>query len=263
MKNRNYYFFGSRDILTPILIYYVVIMVAMYAIGAFIGMESATYNIRKIGGVLVTIPFIYVLYFKPDQMLFPEPKVNVFSKKTLCHILFTVVIAILIGVGVNNLVILLMPVSQSQGFAEANEALFGSSFWLQMLNSALVTPVLEEMLYRGVIYKRMSRVTKEWIAIVASSCIFGFMHFNVIQFVYASILGMVLAMLIRVTGHFYVAVLGHIAANIIAICRNSFGFLNQIVVKKWWSYLLAVVFILAGCALLYMLYRIEDTKDEK
>lgn len=262
MKNRNYFFFGSRDILTPILIYYVVIMVAMYAIGAFIGMESTTYNIRKIGGALVTIPFIYVLYFKPDQMLFPEEKINVFSKKTLSQLVFSVVIAVLIGVGVNNLVVLLMPMEQSQGFAEANEALFGSSFLLQLLNSAIVTPVLEEMLYRGVIYKRMSRMTREWIAIVLSGLIFGFMHFNVIQFVYASILGMVLATLVYVTGHFYVAVVGHIAANVVAILRNEFGILNGIVVKTWWSYLLAVVLVLIGATLLYMMYRIEDTKDE-
>ena len=57
MKRNQFFLFGSRDIFSPLLIYYVVIMVAMYAAGFFVGPGDEWYNLRKIIGAIITIPF--------------------------------------------------------------------------------------------------------------------------------------------------------------------------------------------------------------
>ena len=63
-------------------------------------------------------------------------------------------------------------------------------------------------------------------AIVLSALIFGAVHFNLVQFLYATVLGCLLAYLYEKTEHFYIPVLGHIAANTIAVWRAETGALS-------------------------------------
>jgi hypothetical protein len=61
---------------------------------------------------------------------------------------------------------------------------------------------------------------------VLSAAIFGLLHFNVVQFVYAAILGIFLAFIYEKTGFLLMPVLAHIAANIAAIIRADYGWLS-------------------------------------
>ena len=62
-------------------------------------------------------------------------------------------------------------------------------------------------------------------AICLSALLFGLVHFNLVQFVYAGGIGLVLALLYEKSGFLYVPVLGHIAANLIAVLRAETGVL--------------------------------------
>ena len=49
---------------------------------------------------------------------------------------------------------------------------------------------------------------------------------NLVQFLYAGILGLLLAYLMQTTGKLYAPVLGHIAANVAAVVRQETGWLD-------------------------------------
>lgn len=63
-------------------------------------------------------------------------------------------------------------------------------------------------------------------AMLLSAVIFGIMHVNLVQFLYAGILGILLAFLLEKIGFLYAPVLGHIAANIAAVVRQETGWLS-------------------------------------
>ena len=63
-------------------------------------------------------------------------------------------------------------------------------------------------------------------AVICSALIFGLVHVNLVQFLYAAVLGCLLAFLYEKTGFFYVPVLGHIAANTVAVVRAETGWLS-------------------------------------
>ena len=63
-------------------------------------------------------------------------------------------------------------------------------------------------------------------AIICSALIFGLVHANLVQFLYAAVLGCLLALLYEKTGFFYVPVLGHIAANTVSVVREETGWLS-------------------------------------
>ena len=61
---------------------------------------------------------------------------------------------------------------------------------------------------------------------VLSAVTFGVMHWNVVQFLYAGILGLLLAWLLERTGFLYAPVLAHIGANVMAVVRSETGWLD-------------------------------------
>ena len=87
-------------------------------------------------------------------------------------------------------------------------------------------PLAEELLYRGVVYRRMRAVFGVRAAIVLSAVLFGLMHANLVQFLYAGLLGLLLAYLTERTGSLWAAVAAHIGANLLAVIRQETGWLD-------------------------------------
>lgn len=62
-------------------------------------------------------------------------------------------------------------------------------------------------------------------AIICSALIFGLVHANLVQFLYAAVLGCLLAFCMK-NRIFLVPVLGHIAANTVSVVREETGWLS-------------------------------------
>ena len=66
------------------------------------------------------------------------------------------------------------------------------SSWTGILLMAVVGPMVEELFFRGAIERALLRRYKPWVAIVASGLIFGIIHVNPAQVVYASLAGILI-----------------------------------------------------------------------
>lgn len=64
----------------------------------------------------------------------------------------------------------------------------------EFINISLVTGILEEVVFRGLIYNTIKKATSVKIAIFLSAVIFGAAHMNIEQFFYTSLLGVLMAM---------------------------------------------------------------------
>ena len=72
------------------------------------------------------------------------------------------------------------------------EAMFermGSGSVGSIVMACVLAPVLEEMMFRGVILRSFLRQYSRWTAIVGSAVVFGIAHLNIYQFVVALVLG--------------------------------------------------------------------------
>ncbi len=63
----------------------------------------------------------------------------------------------------------------------------------EFLYIAIITPLLEETLFRGIIYTRLRKILPKKGAILLSAAVFGAAHGNLEQFVYAFVLGVIMA----------------------------------------------------------------------
>ena len=92
--------------------------------------------------------------------------------------------------------------------------------------------------------------------------IFAILHFNIVQFTYAFLLGIVFALFVEKTGHIYPAVLGHVLANGIAVIRTETGWLNETVDGSVSAWLISVGVLLIGTGIL-MIYVGKKSRGER
>ena len=131
-----------------------------------------------------------------------------------------------LGVAVNNIIAMTSLIQASEGFQTANQAFFAGTAVYEFLGSCFLIPIAEELLFRGVVYQRLKLMLGVAPAIICSALIFGLVHANLVQFLYAAVLGCLLAFLYEKTEFFYVPVLGHIAANTVSVVREETGWLS-------------------------------------
>lgn len=165
-------------------------------------------NIRLILPELIMLlpAFIYVTVLKPDnlgQINFSSPSIT----NVIKIILFTFCIMPFITI-LNSI---------STIFVENHAAntisyLTSNPLWLNILFIALIPAVCEEYLFRGLLFHGYKR-RNPFRAILMSSLLFGLIHMNVNQFVYAFVMGCILCMLVYATGTVLSSMIAHFIFN--------------------------------------------------
>ena len=97
-----------------------------------------------------------------------------------------------------------------------------SILWM-ILWTAVTAPLVEELICRGLIYRRLRDYTGIWPSVVISGLMFGLYHGNVVQAIYASILGCLMAILVEISGSLWAIILFHMGANLISVLFSEYA----------------------------------------
>lgn len=84
-------------------------------------------------------------------------------------------------------------------------------------------PFCEEFVFRGILYSGYKRTGKMIGAVLLSALTFGLMHMNFNQALYAFAIGVLLAMLVEVTGSLWASTLCHMIFNSMQVCLMFFS----------------------------------------
>lgn len=237
------------EIIVPIVLYYIVFLSTMYFIFAFIGHTTSTYMIAQIISAAVTIPFMYFASYKPTQRMFVEkPKID---RALFVNVLWVIVITLFISFALNNIITMSPLIGLSEGYARANESFYASTLVIELIGSAILSPIMEELVFRGIVFGNMRKIMNVPQAVFLSALLFGLIHFNIVQFVYAFLLGLVLAAFMYKSGHVYAAMIGHITANAFAVIRTETGILKCTVDGSVMAWVVSVMCLGVGAVIFY------------
>lgn len=115
----------------------------------------------------------------------------------------------------NMLVGMLQSLLNYQEYQETmDEMMAGKQMWFLILCMGIIAPLAEEIVFRWLIYLRLRDYMRMGAAAVISGLIFGIYHGNLVQGVYASLLGMIFAYFLDISGCLWTSVLLHMGANI-------------------------------------------------
>lgn len=126
----------------------------------------------------------------------------------------TVVLAFSVSLGLNALFTLIGFADSSQAYREVADRQYGVAFAVGVILYGVISPLAEEVVFRGVIYNRLRRFYGPAVGIVVSGVLFGVFHGNPVQGVYGACLGMLMAYLYERSRRFLIPVLFHAVANL-------------------------------------------------
>lgn len=144
--------------------------------------------------------------------------------------------------------------SSSESYTAAASALYSAGLIPEIIGVGLISPMAEEFLFRGLVYRRFKEISPSAISMVWASLIFAMLHSNMVQGIYAFVMGMVLCYARERYGSMLAPVVIHIASNLMAIFATETGVLDFMYEEQ--SSLFMVT--LAGCMIITcMIYLIE------
>lgn len=116
-----------------------------------------------------------------------------------------------------NLVYSYLPKSWIDMLSENNAALEASSPAIEFLAVALMAPILEEILFRGLMLSTLRRSMPTWPAIIVSAVLFGVAHANPIGIIYATAGGILMGWLACRLHSIMPSIFLHIAFNMTSL----------------------------------------------
>lgn len=209
------------DMLHPFILYYVLYFVAfnllvfllqsvMAALGQnyenFSEAHEAILNGLVNGAAMLAASAFLVPMLRRELQLRKE--------KCMPNFLLIAVLSVTSSLGLNILLSLTGLTGVSDTFQDVTARQFGVPFGLGIVLYGFVSPVAEEMVFRGLMYNRMRKYYPAGLAIVLSGLFFGLYHGNPVQGIYGTCMGILMAYLYERTGHFYLPLLVHMLANL-------------------------------------------------
>lgn len=170
---------------------------------------------------LGTIPFLSVMFHR-DRILEKQRENETNQKAAIWKYAAIVVLSAALCIGVNNLMIMGKISTVGKEYVEMLEGLYSAPLMVQMVCLVLLTPLCEELVYRGLIFKRVRESTSFVRASFFSALIFGLMHMNLVQMLYGFFLGLVFAYLYEKYGSFKAPVLAHMTANFVSVAGTHY-----------------------------------------
>lgn len=165
-----------------------------------------------------------------------------------------VMAVVLCGVVNNYLFSIIMSAVEefSTGYWRVTAVFYHNGLGIEILTLCILGPAAEELVYRGLVYQRLRERGSAAAAAVWSALLFGVMHFNLVQGVYAFVLGILLAHIVYQTGSLLAAAAAHMAANLVSVLWTEtdwLDFLNQSGRRQYYAAVLCLV--LMGIFLAY------------
>lgn len=124
------------------------------------------------------------------------------------------ILAAALAMGLNGLLNMIELYKYSPAYQEVAELQGDIPLWLGILSYGILAPLGEETVFRGVVYGQLKRVSSVPVAIIVSGLSFGLFHGNLVQAVYATAIGMVLALVYELYGSIFFPMLFHCIANL-------------------------------------------------
>lgn len=165
-----------------------------------------------------------------------------------------------------SLLQMFMPEFMIDSYTDTSEALTSGSFLIQVLATAVGAPIVEELIFRGVVYRRLRRMASVIPSAIIVSLLFGVYHGNWIQAPYAFLLGLACVYVYERYKTVIAPMILHGTANFIAVLITFFAkqtgedVTNQEIAYSVQTIIAFVVIILITGLITFLFYKIINKK---
>lgn len=260
MKEKRQAQFRLWDCIYPIGIYYATCFVVEFVLLLILPDAYQSQVLMQCISCIIAV-FLLYRFYKYQQIMRGQYKIWLFSKdenhkktKIAADTVWIVFAGFCMAILLNNIIGFLGIAQVSKSYAQVQESFYTGRLLLEIVALCIVVPFAEELLYRGIIFNYLRRSFSLQTSMVCSALIFGAVHGNIVQFIYAAVFGLLLAFLAEYTRGIYGAVLAHMTANLLSVLRaetSLFSFANTVPLQV----VLTAAALVVEVAALYMILK--------
>lgn len=205
-------------------------------------------------GCICAVP-VLVYFYRRDKVEWPLAEYEKCGRQPVVKYIYVVLFGLIIGLAGNHIVEFVDVTSVSQGYENVEQAIEQSPLIWIALSTLVAAPLAEELVFRGLIFKRLRRHGSYIVCALISSFAFGFTHGNMIQFVYAFLVGLALTFVYEKYKSLWACITLHSCANLAALLMGELsGYIDDSIIR------MAITAI--EIALIYGVYVLVRTRVE-
>lgn len=171
---------------------------------------------------LATIILTGILFAR-DRKLEQKARIMLPERAPLSKYWSVVVFGIAGCIAATCLMAMIQLAFYDEQYQQTAQITYSAGFLMQIIGLGVVIPVAEELMFRGILYKRFRERQGFWYSALWSSLLFSFMHSNTTQMIYTFLLGVLLAYLYEKFGSFRAPVVLHILLNTGSVVFTELG----------------------------------------
>lgn len=208
-----------------------------------------------------TIPVLWVMFHR-DRL---RDKLRGFvpnKKAALWKYGAVIVLGASLCVGINNLMIIGNISTVGDEYVTMMEGFYSAPLAVQIVSLVILVPICEELVFRGLIFKRIRETSSYRRAAFHSALIFGLMHMNLVQMFYGFFLGFVFAYLYEKYGSVKAPVLAHITANLVSVTGMYYQWFDWMLEEKLRIGVITVLCAALASTMYVLIQRIEEKPED-
>lgn len=187
-------------LLNPILLFIIASVYATYNV------DNLTNFINNYGGIILILTNItYIIYIIKKHRI----KVN---KYNLIDNYPKIYLFISIPLFLNSLILLIN-----------NQKIPTINIYIALFGSVIIGPIIEELVFRYLIYNNLNKFNKKNTSIILSSLIFALVHNGFINIVYAFIIGTILTIIYSKNKNIKEVIILHMVANLMSLLIKQYN----------------------------------------
>lgn len=187
-------------LLNPILLFIIAFVYATYNV------DNLTNFINNYGGIILILTNItYIIYIIKKHRI----KVN---KYNLIDNYPKIYLFISIPLFLNSLILLIN-----------NQKIPTINIYIALFGSVIIGPILEELIFRYLIYNNLNKFNNKNTSIILSSLIFALVHNGFINIVYAFIIGTILTIIYSKNKNINEVIILHMVANLMSLLIKEYN----------------------------------------
>lgn len=264
MKDNNV-LFKIWHVIYPLLAYFLLDLLSVWAVSYLMAPTAGPENKPVFGenaGAIASVIFLVLsigmcyLFYNRDwnqrsEWIYHKP----------LYMLLLAVTGMLAAHGLSALVSLFQIDNIIGNYTEIENNIFSASPVLVVIQTVILAPVSEELLFRGLLYKRLRYYFDGyWIPALISSAVFGLYHMNLAQGVFAFLFGLLACAVYEKIHNLLASMLLHIGGNLLSVILVYLGFDYP----SLWLHIVCMAFALAAAwALYYFLIRPAEKETAK
>lgn len=216
-------------VLVPLIIYIAVTFVSALSFSILLSLLSSALVLYGFSGVsepdiimlvnsasaLVVSVILWILYNndKKLRVVIEDSDALTDGDDTVKEKGLLILCGLLVCIFGNYLINLLPVLQMSESFQEVNDAISNSNIIVALVSTIVVAPISEELLIRGLFFRRLRDYNGFIVSALISSAVFGVIHMNIVQGIYAFVAGMAFAFIYERYQSVKASMICHAAAN--------------------------------------------------